>query len=175
MPWRPAPQQIRAAWASSPQPPRKHPRMVWIVFDELSYDQLFEHRAHDLNLPNFDALRSQSTLFTDVQPIGIQTVKIIPSLLTGHASTTSGSPSATSSRFTTPACAGGIRSTDSQTVFAAAHQQGWRTAAVGWYNPYCTIYGDAIDDCYFMNLDRIDGLMAQRDPFWRNTLSPSSR
>ena len=170
--WRPGPQQIRATWQTAPQPPRVHPRIVWVVFDELSYDQLFEHRAHDLDLPNFDALRSQSTLFTDVQPIGIKTVRVIPSLLTGHE--------VDDYRFTFrnkfnvhyAGVHGWHPLNGSGTVFGDAGKQGWRTAAVGWYNPYCTIYGDALDSCYFMNLDRIDGLMSQRDPLWRNTLSP---
>ena len=170
--WRPGPQQISATWETTPQPPRSHPRIVWIVFDELSYDQLFEHRAHDLNLPNFDALRSQSTLFTDVQPIGIQTVKIIPSLLSGRTVDDFRFTFRNQFKVHYAGVHGWHPLNGSQTVFADAHQQGWRTAAVGWYNPYCTIYGDAIDNCYFMNLDRIDGLMAQRDAFWRNTLSP---
>ncbi len=81
--WKPAPNQIDAAWETTAQPPRQHPLLVWIVFDELSYDQVFEHRARDLNLPNFDALRSQSTLFTHTQPAGYHTVEVLPSLLTG--------------------------------------------------------------------------------------------
>ena len=49
--WKPAPNQINAAWATPPQPPRQHPLLVWVVFDELSYDQVFEHRARDLACP----------------------------------------------------------------------------------------------------------------------------
>jgi hypothetical protein len=170
--WRPAPNHIDAAWETTPQPPRQHPRIVWIVFDELSYDQVFEHRARDLQLPNFDALRNQSTVFTDVQPAGYHTVKIIPSLLTGRI-------------------VDGIRYNfhnrlwvhdeanqrwgpidGRQTVFADAEQAGWRTAAVGWYNPYCAIYADAIQNCYWTNHDMFDGLMAQGAPFWTNVYTP---
>jgi hypothetical protein len=170
--WKPAPNQITAAWAASPQPPREHPLLVWVVFDELSYDQVFEHRAHDLNLPNFDALRSQSTLFTDTQPAGYHTVKIIPSLLTGkivdgvhynfhnrlwvhHESESGWEPI-----------------NGAQTVFADARQTGWRTAAVGWYNPYCAIYSDAIQNCYWTNHDMFDGLMAQGESFGTNVYIP---
>ena len=39
--------------------------------------------------------------------------------------------------------------TGAQTVFHDAQENGWRTAVVGWYNPYCGIYGDAIDQCYW--------------------------
>jgi arylsulfatase A-like enzyme len=170
--WKPAPNEITATWESSPQPPRQHPLLVWIIFDELSYDQVFEHRARDLNLPNFDALRAQSTLFTDTQPAGYHTVKIVPSLLTGkivdgirynfhnhlwvhHESESGWQP---------------IDGT--QTVFADAEQAGWRTAAVGWYNPYCSIYSDAIQNCYWTNHDMFDGLMAQDAPFWTNVYTP---
>jgi Sulfatase len=170
--WKPAPNQITATWASSPQPARTHPLLVWIVFDELSYDQVFEHRARDLNLPSFDALRAQSTVFTNTQPAGYHTVKIIPSLLTGKV-------------------VDGIRYNfhnrlwvrheedhkwapidGAQTVFADAEHAGWRTAAVGWYNPYCAIYSDAIQNCYWTNHDMFDGLMAQNAPFWTNVYTP---
>src|ERR1017187_3296375 len=170
--WKPAPNEITATWESSPQPPRQHPLLVWIIFDELSYDQVFEHRARDLNLPNFDALRAQSTLFTDTQPAGYHTVKIIPSLLTGkivdgirynfhnrlwvhHESESGWQPL-----------------NGQETVFADADQAGWRTAAVGWYNPYCAIYSDAIQNCFWTNRDMFDGLMAQDASFWTNVYTP---
>jgi len=170
--WKPAPNQIDAAWAIAPQPPRQHPLLVWIVFDELSYDQVFEHRARDLNLANFDALRAQSTLFTDAQPAGYHTVKIIPSLLTGkivdgirynfhnqlwvhHESESGWQPI-----------------DGAQTVFGDAEQAGWRTAAVGWYNPYCSIYADALQNCFWTNHDMFDGLMAQNGSFADNVYTP---
>ena len=174
--WKPAPNQITAAWNRGPaatlQPPRQHPLLVWIVFDELSYDQVFEHRARDLNMPNFDALRAQSTLFTDTEPAGYHTVKIIPSLLTGKI--VDGIRYNFHNRLW-------VRHEDdgkwapingAQTVFADAEQAGWRTAAVGWYNPYCAIYANAIQDCYWTNRDMFDGLMAQDAPFWTNVRTP---
>jgi hypothetical protein len=170
--WKPGPQQLHAAWETSPQPPRQHPLVVWIVFDELSYDQVFEHRAHDLELPNFDALRNLSTTFTNVQPIGRKTVRIIPSLLSGQV--VEDFRYKFDNRFLVHDTGqrGFHALNGSGTIFHDAQQNGWRTAVVGWYNPYCGIYGDAIDDCYWMNLDRLDGMMAQRDSFWRNTYSP---
>jgi hypothetical protein len=170
--WKPAPNQIQAVWANPQQPPRTHPLLVWIVFDELSYDQVFEHRAHDLNLPNFDALRSEGTLFTDTQPAGYHTVKIIPSLLTGRI--VDGIRYNFHNRLWVhhEAESGWAPIDGAQTVFADADQAGWRTAAVGWYNPYCAIYGDAIQNCYWTNHDMFDGLMAQGAPFWTNVYTP---
>ncbi len=170
MTWKPGPYRHLPTWQTATQ--REHPRLVWIVFDELSYDQTFEHRAHDLGLPNFDALRQQSTLFTDVQPIGAQTVKVLPSLLTGRRVDDYRFGFTNKFRVHYTGVHGWQPLDGSGTVFADAQRQGWRTAAVGWYNPYCTLYSGVIDDCYAMNLDRIDGDMAQRDGFWRNTYSP---
>ena len=170
--WKPGPYRQTASWAKTAQPPRQHPRMVWIVFDELSFDQVYGHRAKDLALPNFDALRDESTVFTDAQPIGDQTVKILPSLLSGHVinayTFTFDNRLLVHDRGTqgyTPLAGSG-------TVFADAQKNGWRTAAVGWYNPYCTIYSGSIYDCYWMNLDRMDGPMAQDASFWSNVWSP---
>jgi hypothetical protein len=170
--WKPGPHQHSVAWASTPQPPRQHPRLVWIVFDELSYDQLFEHRAHDLDLPNFDALRATSTLYTNVQPIGDHTVTILPSLLGGNI--------VDDYRFRWnnhldlhfSGVHGWHPATGDSSVFGDAHQSGWRTAAVGWYNPYCTVYAGSIDDCYWMNWDKIEGPMAQDQTLWHNTFTP---
>jgi arylsulfatase A-like enzyme len=173
--WKPAPNQITAAWESSAQSPRAHPLLVWIVFDELSYDQVFEHRAHDLNLPNFDVLRAQGTLFTNTQPAGYHTVKIIPSLLTGEI--IDGIRFSFHNRLWVhhESRPGWVPIDGAQTVFADAEQAGWRTAAVGWYNPYCAIYADAIQNCFWTNHDMFDGLMAQGAPFWTNVYTPLSQ
>jgi Sulfatase len=173
--WKPGPHERTAVWATTTQPPRDHPRLVWIIFDELSYDQVFDHRAHDLALPNFDALRNQSTIFSGAQPIGDKTVKVIPSLFTGHI--INAYDFTFDNRFIIHDAGerGFHPMEESETVFGDAQKNGWRTAAVGWYNPYCTIYANAIDDCYWMNLDKFDGPMAQDAGFWRNTLSPLSQ
>jgi hypothetical protein len=170
--WKPGPQQQTPAWATTPQPAREHSRMVWIVFDELSYDQVYGHRAKDLSLPNFDELRNESTVFTAAQPIGDKTVEILPSLLSGHVinaySFTFDNRLLVHDRGTH----GYAKLTGSETVFGDAQKNGWRTAAVGWYNPYCTIYAGTIDDCYWTNLDRMDGPMAQDAGFWKNVWMP---
>ena len=174
--WKPAPNQITAAWnRSGPaqlQPPHDHPLLVWIIFDELSYDQTFEHRAGDLSLPNFDALRAQSTLFTDAQPAGYHTVKIVPSLLTGKI--VDGIRYNFHNRlWVHHESESGWQPIDgAQTVFGDAQKAGWRTAAVGWYNPYCAIYADALQNCFWTNRDMFDGLMAQDATFADNVYIP---
>lgn len=170
--WTPGPHQRTAVWESTAQPPRDHPRMVWVVFDELSFDQIFGHRADDLALPNFDALRNESTVYTDAQPIGDRTVKILPSLLSGKRITAYNFTFDNHFLVHDQGAHGFERLDGSDTVFADAQHSGWRTAVVGWYNPYCAIYDGTIDDCYWMNHDRMDGPMAQDAGFWSNVWSP---
>jgi hypothetical protein len=170
--WRPGPHEQAAAWETTAQPPRQHPLLVWVIFDELSYDQVYGHRASGLALPHFDGLRSESTVFSDAQPIGERTVNVLPSLLSGHT--------VDDYRFTFDnrlkvhdlGQHGFHRLDGAGTVFADAQREGWRTAAVGWYNPYCTLYAGAIDDCYWMNLDLTDGGMVQGASFWQNVYKP---
>ncbi len=170
--WKPAPQEHHASWETTIQPARQHPLLVWIVFDELSYDQLFEHRAHDLELPYFDELRRQSIVFTDVQPAGYKTAKIIPSLLSGQQIDDLRYDMRNRLLVHAKGIPGFHRLAGSGTVFADAQRSGWRTAAVGWYNPYCGTYGDAIDECYWTIWDKLEGPMAQRESLWNNTVAP---
>ncbi len=170
--WKPGAQEHRAAWEGAAQARRQHPLVVWVVFDELSYEQVFGHRASGLALPNFDALREESTVYSDVQPVGDKTVKVMPSLLSGRR--VEGYRYTFDNRLMVrDAGKKGFHQLDGAgTVFADAQREGWRTAAVGWYNPYCTIYSGAIDDCYWVNRDMTGGPMAQDESFWRNAYAP---
>jgi hypothetical protein len=170
--WHPGPHQHSAAWASTPQLPRQHKRIVWIVFDELSYDQLFEHRAHDLQLPNFDALRAQSTLYTNVQPIGMHTVTILPALIAGNVVDDYRFRWNNQLDLHFKDQHGWHPVSGKNSIFGDAQQAGWRTGLVGWYNPYCTVYSGAIDDCYWTNWDKIEGPMAQDKTLASNTFTP---
>jgi hypothetical protein len=62
-------------------------RIVWILFDELSYAQAFESRDSSLRLPNFDWLRDRSTSFSQLSPVGYYTARVVPSFLAGRFET----------------------------------------------------------------------------------------
>ena len=170
--WTPASNQTVADWENPRQPPREHPRIVWIVFDELSYAQLYEKRAANLQLPHFDELARESTVFTNVQPAGSRTEKILPSLLSGRI--VDGLRFSFRNRLAVhnQDRRGWHPLTGSGTVFGDARLHGWRTAAVGWYNPYCSVYRDALDDCYWTDLDEFDGPMSPTATFWQNVSTP---
>lgn len=129
-------------------PPRL--RIVWILLDELSYQQVYEQRFPGLQLPAFDRLAAQSTVFTHVVPTGEYTRFILPSLLTGVSSDrvwVSGSGLLVSLHDT--GSGRWSRFNEHKTVFQDALDAGYSTGIAGWYNPYCRIMPAVLDHCYW--------------------------
>jgi len=151
--WQPGPQSFAS---HIPQPDPHKPRLVWIIFDELAYRPVFEYRDPSLHLPNFDRLRGESTLYTDVVPIAFRTKRAVPSLQLGRTVTdvqyTAGN------RY--------LLQYDHQpewrlfdansSLFAAAKQLGLTTSIVGWYIPYCPVFAGTATGCYWSNDDAQD-------------------
>jgi hypothetical protein len=142
----PRPSLHRAQVAAGP--PRQ--RIVWILLDELSYQQVYERRFPGLQLPAFDQLAAQSTVFTHVVPIGEYTRFILPSLLTGVPSD--------GVRVSGAGLLNALHDTRSdkwdrfderKTVFQDALDAGYSTGTAGWYNPYCRILPAVLDHCYW--------------------------
>lgn len=132
-----------------PLPPAApHRRIVWLLFDEMSYDQTFVHRWPGLALPNLDALHAQSVTFSNVQPDGFFTELVIPSIFLGKPiNDVRGTPSGWMTYQS--AKHGPWQPFDgSQTLFADAQRDGWTTGALGDYNPYCRMLKDQLDFCW---------------------------
>jgi hypothetical protein len=124
-------------------------RIVWILFDELSYAQTFEGESRNLSLPNFHLLRDESVSFSQLAPPGYYTARVVPALLTGRRvddlrGTLDGQALVRSSDRP------GWQSLDpQQTIFADAHRDGWTTGIAGWSNPYCRLFSSVVDSCYW--------------------------
>lgn len=139
----------RALVSNTGSHPSDGRRIVWLLFDELSYDQTFDHRFAGLDLPAFDRFKSKSVVFSNVQPAGYYTERVIPSFFLGKpvdnmSSSLDGEPMI---RF-----AGGSdwQAFDANnTLFADAQQLGWTTGVVGWYNPYCRILDGTLNYCFW--------------------------
>lgn len=133
------------AAASTPRP-----RIIWLLLDELSYQQLYEQRYPGLALPAFDRLASQSVVFTQVQPVGNVTESAVPALMTGdpveriRVSTDGRELSLLNRNSTT-----WYSFDPHHTVFQQALDAGYSTAIAGWYNPYCRIMPQVLDRCFW--------------------------
>ncbi len=124
-------------------------RIIWIVFDELSYQQTFGRRFPGLQLPAFDALAATATNFTQAQTFDLRTQVVLPGLFTGQTY---------DDMKTTPAVELSVHNADTgqwqifdqhNTVFQDALNAGYNTAIAGWYNPYCRIVPAVVDNCYW--------------------------
>jgi sulfatase-like protein len=125
------------------------PRVVWLLFDELSYDQLFDHRQPSINLPAFTRLKQESVSFSQLVPAGNLTELIIPSLFLGRTITEVKSNREGQLFWRSNSEMGWQNFQPEATVFAAARRQGWGTGVAGWYNPYCRLLATTLDRCYW--------------------------
>jgi arylsulfatase A-like enzyme len=129
-----------------PAQPVAQSRVIWIVLDELGYRQVYEHRPRGLDLPTFDRLRAESTVFSDVRPAGMYTELVLPSLMTGQAVDRIRS-SADGLRLQMHDEQGWQTFHQQDTVFADANALGYRSAVVGWYIPYCRLLPAVLSSC----------------------------
>jgi hypothetical protein len=146
-------QETVAATATS------RPRIIWIVLDELSHQQVYAQRYAGLQLPAFDALAKQATVFTEVEPAANYTEIALPSLMDGKDIDDVRSSAAGQLSIH---AAGAWRRFDARdTVFQDALNAGYSTSVVGWYNPYCRILPAVLDRCYWRDdFTQADGLSA---------------
>jgi Sulfatase len=130
--------------------PTERSRIIWIVFDELSYQQVYERRFPGLQLPSFDALAAQTTVFTHAIPEGISTARILPALITGEPVDGIRASSDGQQQFLQdPNTRAWRRFDEHNTVFQDALNLGYGTAIAGWFNPYCRILPDVLDHCFW--------------------------
>lgn len=61
----------------------KQRRVIWIIFDEMSQDAVFDKRPAGLEMPNLDRLRHRGVYGTNVVSPAGNTLESLPSLLTG--------------------------------------------------------------------------------------------
>jgi hypothetical protein len=151
--WRPMPQAFAAQISEQPA---TRPRLVWILFDELAYKPTFETRDPSVNLPNFDRLRSESTIYTDVTPIAYRTMPVVPSLMLGRNVTGVDYTSAHRYLVQIDNSSQWTAFDANASLFGMAKQHGVTTSIVGWYVAYCPIFSGVATECYWSNSDAQD-------------------
>ncbi len=126
------------------------PRVIWIVFDELSYDQIYERRFPGIELPAFDALAAQANVFTHMVPAGIHTEKVISTFITGRP-VERFHPSSDERQLSVynPSIKAWEPFNEHDSVFQDARNLNYTTAATGWFLPYCRILSDVLDKCFW--------------------------
>jgi hypothetical protein len=147
-------------------------RIIWLLFDELSYDQTFEHRVPRLSMPAFDSFRSQSVVFTHLEPAGYYTDRVVPSFLLGKPVGNIRSNLDGDALVQFAGSKDWVRFDPQTTIFADAQRLGWTTGVVGWYNPYCRILQSTLNYCFWQMGDgQSDGALPDQSP-WQNAIAP---
>jgi hypothetical protein len=149
----PAPLHQRVAATAQPH------RILWIVFDELSYQQTFENRFPGLKLPAFDAFASTATAFTHAEPFDIHTEDVIPGLFAGEPFDQMRVTSTVDLSVHNKTTGKWEPFRQHNTVFQDALNDGYSTAVVGWYNPYCRILPSVLDSCYWSFLTAFNHML----------------
>jgi hypothetical protein len=154
---------------------RPRTRIVWLLLDELSYQQVYETRFPGLELPAFDQLAAQSTVFTQTMPAANYTRIVVPSLMTGlHVDRTRAS--ADGQLILRNAATNTWQSFDPhQTVLQDALDNGYSTAIAGWYNPYCRILASVSDRCFWTFYRFPAPGLYSDQPIGRNLFGPARR
>jgi Sulfatase len=164
--------------ASTPNPSnsrlnnlKQQRRIIWLVFDELSYRQAFEHRFPGLAMPAFDRLKSNSFMFEDLLPVATYTDVALPTLFLGKVvvDIKSDLDGRAILKFS------GQNSwsiLDPQaTVFGAAQRSQWTSGVVGWWNPYCRILPNTLDYCYWTT-EETNGIFSTEKSVLQNAAAP---
>jgi hypothetical protein len=147
-------------------------RMVWVLLDEMSYDQAFDHRQTGLKLPNLDVVRGESTSFGEVLPAGYYTDRIVPAILRGRAVVQIRSSLDGTLSVRERAQAPWERFDPQVTVFGDAERMGWSTGIAGWFNPYCRLFGTVVERCSWMPESKVfPGHMTSTSTSWKNMLA----
>ena len=156
---------------SKPLSGRPSRRVIWIVFDELSRDQTFEHRFPGLALPAFDAFAANSVSFAKVQPAGYYTELVIPSLLAGDTITAErtdldgGLTVQTKGSRRWHAYAGA-------TLLSDADRAGLPPGVSGWFLQYCRLYAAELEACYRTLSFPLPGGYSEDQSAWWNAVAP---
>lgn len=127
-----------------------HPRIVWIVFDEMDQRLTSANKPEGVRMPAWDRLRSQSIVASRAVPPFNRTVVSIPALLTGRRFTDATPAGPTDLLLESPDSPQRVSWSELPTVFTRARELGWTSGVVGWYHPYGRILGSQLNFCRWL-------------------------
>jgi hypothetical protein len=131
------------------------PRVLWVIFDEMSSELAFGRRPPELELREFDRLQDVALSAANAYPPAGRTMQSIPALLTGQlvAATKPAGPDELLLTFAGQSEAVGW--SQQQDIFSAARAMHLNAAVVGWYHPYCRVIGDRLTRCFWQSASQL--------------------
>ena len=123
------------------------PRMLVLLFDELDYRLVFPERPAFLQLPEFDRFAEQAIVFANAPALSRSTWTAIPALLVGKRVRRA---TATDRRTLVLDFED---ATDSRSLsgmpnlFSEVRDAGRTLSIIGFYHPYCRLFGELSTEC----------------------------
>jgi len=135
--------------AAKPAPARdsSRSRVLWFIFDDMDYRLSFPERPESINLPEFDRLRSQTLFATHAEPPAGYTGRSLPGLVTGRRVALARPASLNELVLTFEGDPHPVGWSTQPNIFSLAHGAGFTTGVVGWYHPYCRLFGSSLTYC----------------------------
>lgn len=135
-----------------PEPPcqgRAASRVLWFVFDDMDYRLAISERPPSLHLPELDRLRGEVLSASHAYPPAPYTGRSMPALITGRRVS-----KATPARWDElmvlfEGTREAVGWSSQPNIFSQAREKGFRTGVIGWYHPYCRIFGASLTACYW--------------------------
>lgn len=132
------------AYADGPLAQRvtnSHPRVVWIIFDELDYRLSFLDRPANVPMHEFDRLRAHSLFAENAISPAPDTIPSVPMLLAGKPLET------VDAQGPATLLLDGVPASSQPTIFSSVRAMGGNAAAIGWYIPYCRVFSRDLTAC----------------------------
>jgi hypothetical protein len=118
------------------------PHVLWILFDEWDQTLTFDARTENLQLPELARFRAESFYAGHAYPPGAHTIVSIPSLLSGKTFSKSTRQGMSEILETYDPRQPDERLSAESTIFTEARSAGFNVGLVGWYLPYCRLFGN---------------------------------
>lgn len=130
-----------------PASERPKQRVVIVLFDELDEDAIFSARPSTIELPELDRFLQQAIHGTSFTSVADSTLKAMPALITGKQ-VSGAEPAAANELLITYSGAGQpVPWSRQSNIFTVARDYGLNTALLGWYHPYCRMFGHVLNYC----------------------------
>ncbi|MFX4263654.1 hypothetical protein ACOBQJ_15820 [Pelotomaculum propionicicum] len=124
-----------------------HPRVLLLIFDEMSQGMVFDSRPAGVELTEFDRFKNQALYANNAYPPGGETDISLPSIVTGRM-VSEFKPIKPNELMIT--FEGESRQSGWSTIpniFSKVHEMSLNTSVVGWYHPYGRLFGGIVTSC----------------------------
>lgn len=140
-------------------------RVVWVIFDEWDYRLTFEAKRGGPGLPHLEKLKAEAMFARGIRGLANDTRECVPSMLAGRVLKDLQPQDEASATVLDAIAQRTVPLKSLETVFGRLTKAGYRTAVVGWYLPYCRLWGNSIQDCQWWQTD--SERSAQQGEVWQ--------